>query len=120
MIATMTDYEAFLEETGLTQAQMDAAVVEVVPLPILYSKRVRLGASSIAGFGMFADRPFAEGEIIGPMKLSGKWTTLGRYLNHEQSPNCEVRENNFHALKPLFRGEELTANYRQIREILTN
>lgn len=121
MNATMTDFEAFVDEVGLTQADLDAVKVEVAPLPAIYSRRVKLKESDIHGLGVFADHPFREGEIVGPMKLSGKWTTLGRYMNHEQNSNCEVRaDGNFHVLKDVYRNEELTANYRQIKTTLTN
>jgi hypothetical protein len=47
--------------------------------------------SEIHGFGLFAGRPFADGDVIAPSRTGEKRTPLGRYTNHGATPNAEMR-----------------------------
>lgn len=88
------------------------------------SWKFRIGQSSIQGDGVFCTGPVEAGESIGPAKLDGMRTPLGRFTNHSASPNCYMRfapngDVDLVALRHLhgnlggLPGEEATIDYRQ-------
>lgn len=51
---------------------------------------VYVSDSPIHGKGVFASVPFKKGEIIGPARISGLRTAIGRFSNHSGTPNSEM------------------------------
>lgn len=118
------DYQAFLREHGLTEASMQEALRGVMLKPTPFDHRTFLAASKIrgAGFGMFANGPMEAGEWIAPILVRGMWTRCGRYTNHSNTPNTvAIREEDGVALQARRKiefGEEITANYRQVKSVM--
>ena len=86
---------------------------------------VQVSDSGIEGQGLFATAPIDFGEIIGPARISGKRTIVGRYTNHAKEPNARaVRwpsgDISFQAIKAIsgnkggHLGDEITVDYRQV------
>jgi hypothetical protein len=118
MRCPLHDYQEFLKENGLTNAQMDAAnlaaKVDETPCEKLF-----VAKSGIAGQGAFAAKDIDTNQIISQLKTGDKWTLAGRYVNHSPEPNTAVTiDNELLALKPISKGEELTANYRQVKRAM--
>lgn len=113
------DYLRVLVEVGW-DAEMVAAVVHNTadqrPMPSGY-EYLRLAPSAIEGLGLFTERAFEAGEVIGPARIAGKRTWLGRFANHSPWPNTEFRrlgdDLESIALVPIPAGAEILNNYRQ-------
>jgi hypothetical protein len=107
------DFVAFLAEEGLTMVDIEAAKA---------AEKFSLKPSPIEGLGAFANHNFADNEIIDVMLFNGTFTTLGRYMNHSPFPNTRpVAVSNgsvFQAATAIRAGEELTVDYRSVRELL--
>lgn len=80
--------------------------------------------SKIEGKGVFATGPISAGEPIGPARIAGLRTPLGRYTNHAKNPNammilldnddiCMVATREISGCKGGDLGEEITIDYRQ-------
>lgn len=122
-ITPQEDYQRFLSETGLTEQRVQELMADepVVPLPPEVT-RIKKGASPIADEGMIATEDMAAGDLIAPARLSGVKTEAGRYINHSNNPNAEVRAKNngdleVYALHPIGANEEVLVNYRQVGEV---
>lgn len=93
-----------------------------VPMPDGFA-RVTIRPSPIEGLGIFLSYPAEPGELIGPARLNGMRTPLGRYTNHSRTPNAIfVKQDGdiyLYALKRIAgcsggdQGEEVTIDYRQ-------
>lgn len=81
-----------------------------------------LKPSLIAGMGAFANRDFAADELIAAMTVGLVFTTCGRYVNHSPFPNTRsvavIGGTAFQATTRIAAGEELTVDYRNVRELL--
>lgn len=119
------DYEAFLQETGLTEefirgeSDTDYDMAEMPP-----GHNVTVRESYIEGKGIFLTYPMKAGALIGPASIAGHRTMLGRYTNHSKTPNALfIRGSNgdiyLVAKRPISgckggsQGEEVTVDYRQ-------
>lgn len=118
MTADHSDYAAFLAESGFSESfvravsddmsdHIDAA--GVIPACVRPSR--------IQGVGVFATEPLDEGELIGPTRVRGRRTFLGRRMNHSAAPNCVVcpvgRDLVVVTSARVLRGDEMTVDYRQ-------
>lgn len=85
---------------------------------------ITIRASAIEGLGVFLSYPVEAGALIGPARINGMRTPLGRYTNHSSNPNAQfVRSDNGHIYLVALRriagceggsmGEEVTVDYRQ-------
>ena len=82
-----------------------------------------IGDSAIEGKGVLATADIPAGGVVGPMRLDGQRTPLGRYTNHAAVPNAEVRSvegdlwlvarANIHGCRGGQPGEEITVDYEQ-------
>lgn len=125
-------YAAFLEQHKLTREEVRRwAEIEEdrVPMPP-GSRKFRIGPSAIEGHGVLATATISEAEVIGPARISGKRTPLGRYTNHAANPNsmmCLRKEGEpaewelvLVAMRAIRGaqggqpGEEITVNYTQV------
>lgn len=68
--------------------------------------------SPIEGKGVFSQRPYVSGEVVGSYIIDGNKTQLGRYINHSNYPNVGYSEGKMIAIRAIETGHELTADYR--------
>jgi hypothetical protein len=78
--------------------------------------------SKIEGKGLFADKEFNEGDIIGIAHINDVATSMiGRFHNHSDNPNAHSisigNKRYLAALRPLMKGEEITVDYRRQPEL---
>ena len=120
------DYVALLTVLGVDEVQVQFEVQNVedqIPMPTGYEACV-VRHSAIHGKGLFVTAPIGENCIIAPARINGKRTPAGRYTNHSNTPNAEVRvgvDGSFYlvALCDLrgcmggSMGDEVTIDYRQ-------
>lgn len=113
-------YGALLEDMGMTEGQVQEQVQsqdDQTGMPAPYSERLALKPSPIHGLGIYALESFNKGAHIGPARIDGKRTPLGRYVNHSSNPNAQmtVLDNGDVAVvasRPIYKGEEVTTDYR--------
>ena len=110
-------YNDFLEYIGVTEEQMLRArsVVEFTEVPSTYYE-VRPWA--IEGLGVFATTAFCGN--IGKFCDGNEWFTLGRYINHSDTPNCYVehRGPSIAVIADVQKGQELTLNYFAVKDYM--
>jgi hypothetical protein len=121
------DFELLLKQSGFTADQVRAQSEnssDQISMPVGYAPKITVRESYIEGKGIFLSAPANEGEVIGPARLAGMRTPLGRYTNHAKQPNAkfEPMDNGDIYLVALRRisgciageqGEEVTVDYRQ-------
>ena len=87
-----------------------------------------IGSSAIAGQGIFAGKPYEEGDIVGVAMNSGDkddfgakiWnlTPLARYCNHQEKSNTTCKKSgtsySLIATKAIDQDEEITCSYVQV------
>jgi hypothetical protein len=117
-------YEAMLDEIGVTEEVVRRQTEDEedqIPMPH-GSYKFCVNSSPIQGKGLFASATIRAGEVIGPARLDGKRTPIGRYCNHSDTPNAEMQafgqDLYLVAMKDLQGcrggelGEEITTDYR--------
>lgn len=78
----------------------------------------RVDKSVIDGLGIFSNKNFKKGDIIGYARLGNNRTLAGRYTNHSDINNANFyREDNSEDVKlicekDIFINEEILINYR--------
>lgn len=118
-----TDFHLMLQEYGFdaeTVREQSENTSDRVDID-LGKIGVTLSGSPIEGQGVFPTRAFKEGDFIGPARMNGFRTQLGRYTNHSCSPNAEMvgldnGDINLVALKDIG-SEEITTDYRHTLEL---
>jgi hypothetical protein len=86
-----TDFRDVIHSFGMDEEFVDSisrAEEDQIPFPEGSAPKVALHPSPIHGTGMFASFPINAFEVIGPARLNGKRTPLGRYTNHSSNPNA--------------------------------
>ena len=123
--ADQDDHAALAASMGITDEMMAAMVnytQDLMPMPVEFNL-LRMRPSSIHGQGMFATADIGESETICPMRLNGLRTPAGRYLNHSVAANAEAfaigSDIWCRSTRPIFSGEEITVNYRQVLSVNT-
>lgn len=124
-IIDISDYIKFLSEIGLTDSDVKKVAYnekDMTDLPY-GDYKFKVGASRIEGKGILATCEIKENEIIGPARIGGLRTVLGRYTNHSHSPNAEfIRQGsnislaatkNINGCRGGMDGEEITVDYRK-------
>ena len=53
--------------------------------------KIQISESNISGRGVFASAEIEENETIGPARIDGKRTPIGRYCNHSMTPNAKMK-----------------------------
>ena len=123
------DYALLLKERNMTEDQAQAIVtnpIDLIPLP-LGQYKFTFSDSPIHGKGVFAVANIAKGEVIGPARIEGNRTPIGRYTNHSPNPNAFpmlvengtivlVANTNIHGSSGGVKGDEITVNYRDSSE----
>ncbi len=120
-----SDYELFLKECGLTAEQVERARRDVPYTAFDWRSELvglYLGDSLIEGTGVYTEQPLPHGISLGAAYLESTWTALGRFMNHSPDPNTRpvAFEGGllFVTIKDIGPDEELTCNYRDVKEII--
>ena len=98
--------------------------LDQIPMPF-GDYKFTVGPSDIEGKGVLAVGNIKELEIIGPARIDGKRTPLGRFTNHAKTPNAKmvlknngdidlIATSNISGSKGGQTGEEITVDYRQV------
>jgi len=120
------DFASMLQESGFSAElvrQQSENTADQTSMP-LGSWKIKLGDSPIQGTGVFLTADAIPFEILGPARVQGMRTPLGRYTNHSRNPNAKMvlRPNGDVDLVALREirgcrggedGEEVTIDYRQ-------
>lgn len=119
MSTIQDDYKLFLTEIGLTQEQVDESLRATVVSDVRCDK-VHVTKSAIAGQGVFAVHLIESGEQVGALKRGRQCFELWRFTNHSPTPNAAVVKFREYlilvALRDIAIGDEITANYRQVKD----
>lgn len=118
-----TDFQAFLDEIGVSQQQMDAAALAMLtPVDVASDPGHRVRPSPIEGLGVFSSGQFKPGSRVCTLRVGDQWTVTGRYINHDPAPNLVALVAGElligAAARNISNGEELTLNYRQVRKAM--
>lgn len=110
----------FLPEVVRQQSEETS---DQIPMP-LGAWAFKIDNSPIEGKGVFLTAGADAGFVVGPARIQGKRTPLGRYTNHSVDPNARMvllpnGDVNLVLLRDVFgcrggtNGEEVTIDYRQ-------
>jgi len=108
---------------SISQAEEDQ-----IAFPQGSALKVALHPSPIHGTGVFASFPIGAFEVIGPARVNGKRTPLGRYTNHSAHPNAFFVKNDNGDIYAMAskdikgchggdNGEEITVDYYQALKV---
>lgn len=115
-----SSFEQVLAELGVSAKAMDDAEASVAFLLLEPDADIQIASSAIEGLGVFAKTNFQPGVVIGPARINSTWTAAGRFMNHFDTPNVAARragtDLNFIALQAIQPGDELTVDYRQVKQ----
>lgn len=112
------DFDAFLLEIGVTPEQMAAAKAGMpTPAKSEESEPFTMKTSPIEGVGCFATQDISG--RIGKLWQGGEWYVAGRYINHSPDPNAvaTMEGGAMFAYGNVTSGDEITLNYRQVRQL---
>jgi len=120
------DFHKLLDEYGIsaqTVREQSENVVDQTQMPY-GAWQFKTNHSPIQGTGVFLTADAPAGSVVGPARLAGLRTPLGRYTNHSPMPNARmdllpngdiqlVLVRDVHGCKGGENGEEVTIDYRQ-------
>lgn len=120
------DFYAVLEEYGFDQQtvkKQSEDTSDQIQMP-MGAWQFKTGASPIHGTGIFMTSNASAGYVVGPARIGGMRTPLGRYTNHSPNPNAFMRflpggDVELVLLRDVVGcqgghdGEEVTIDYRQ-------
>jgi hypothetical protein len=126
-----SDFKEVIAAFGMDEEFVDSvsrSEEDQIAFPEGSAPKVTLRPSPIHGTGVFASFPISAFEVIGPARLDGKRTPLGRYTNHSANPNAFfVKNDNGDIYAMAFKdirgcsggdnGEEVTVDYMQALKI---
>jgi len=121
------DFRRTVEELGFSEEEVSIVSQDEsdqVDFPQESGSKVSLRKSPIHGIGVFANFPINQFEVIGPARLQGKRTPIGRFTNHSANPNSFFVSNDFGDIYLMSlrgingcaggdSGEEITVDYQQ-------
>ena len=122
------DYDAVIEASPFTHDEVKAQVEnqeDRVEMPVEWASVITLRNSNIQGKGMFLTWPVEKDAVLGPARLDGMRTPLGRYVNHSKTPNAYpqvvdngdvylVANRDISGCQGGSNGEEITVDYRDM------
>ena len=103
-------YAEVLEQCGMTEGEVQAQVQnseDHIAIPDGYRGIVQVAASDLHGLGVMAGVAFEIGDVIGPSRVGGSRTPLGRYTNHSAYPNA--------VMQPVYNGDVALVTCRSIQ-----
>jgi hypothetical protein len=116
----MNDFNQAIAEYGFTPDIVKSISENTSDLVVMPSGLYKfiVGNSKIEGHGILCVADIREGEIIGPARINGKRTDLGRFTNHDKFPNAKMDMVNSDLINlvsigNISEGEEITIDYRQ-------
>lgn len=128
--ADRIDYNQVIKESPFTHEQVKIQVeneFDQIKMPEPWNAVTTIRDSNIQGKGMFSTWPALGGECIGPARMDGKRTPLGRYTNHSVNPNAYpvidgddiylYALNQIDGCKGGSYGEEITVDYREMLKL---
>jgi hypothetical protein len=116
--AARQDFKDMLAESGFmadqtrreTEIEIDREDIDLDEIGL------SVRTSPIEGVGIFATNKINKDGLIGPARMNGMRTQLGRYMNHSHAPNAVMRQayDDLYvvALSDIIPGEEITIDYR--------
>jgi SET domain-containing protein len=121
------DYYEVLKEFNFTEEvvrKQTENLEDQIPMPY-GNYGFMLTNSNIEGKGVFATKNFIAEEEIGPARISGMRTPLGRFTNHSKNPNAKmvlkdngdiylVAVSDINGCQGGQLGKEITVDYRQV------
>lgn len=121
------DFDALIREAGFTARtvrEQSENTADQVPMPVGWSTVITIRDSQIEGRGVFITNPVRQGATIGPARIGGFRTPLGRFTNHSKDPNAKFVKTAFNDIYLVATrdiagcrggdsGEEVTVDYRQ-------
>jgi hypothetical protein len=124
------DYKKVLKEYGFdekTVREQTENLEDQIEMPY-GNYGFQIANSKIEGKGVFATQVFNPDDVIGPSRIKGLRTPLGRYTNHSKTPNAKMmlKDNgNIELVATSFiqgckggqLGEEITVDYRQVLKL---
>lgn len=124
--ASREDFHKLLDEYGIsptTVREQSENTTDQTEMP-MGTWQFKTGQSSIQGVGVFLTADAPVGCVVGPARLNGLRTPLGRYTNHSVNPNAlmELLPNgdiqlvlarDVQGCRGGEDGEEVTIDYRQ-------
>ena len=133
MSEDVADYYKTLEEYGFDHETVLQQVLneeDQIQMPF-GSWKFTVAPSRIEGYGVFATSNLEKDTVVGPARIEGKRTPLGRYTNHSKTPNAKMvlKENgdiDLVMLNPVSGcmggqlGSEITVDYRQVLNLSLN
>ena len=118
--ADRADFTVLIAQAGFTAEQVRAQSeneADQMPMPPQFWGRIVIADSDIEGRGVFMTESVETNAFIGPGRIEGKRTPLGRFTNHSRDPNARFVMNgddiDLRAVRHIARGEEVTVSYRQ-------
>ncbi len=127
------DFLELIKENGFTEElvrEQSENEEDQIPMPKEYAQVITVRDSSIEGKGIFANWGLPDEMIVGPARINGMRTPLGRYTNHSKSPNAKfvkvkddiylVTTKEIHGCKGGGNGDEITVDYRQALSLSLN
>lgn len=125
------DYLKVIEASPFTHDEVKIQVeneFDQIPTPNDWASMIAVKNSNIQGKGVFNTWPCEEDTILGPCRLDGKRTPLGRYTNHSMTPNASplmhengdvylVSTRSIRGCEGGSKGEEITVNYREMLKL---
>jgi hypothetical protein len=125
-----SDYKKLLADFGFTEKearQQSEDEADQIPMPF-GDYKILISDSCIEGKGVFASADIETGEVIGPARIEGKRTPIGRYVNHSIQPNAKMINSNgdiyliavseIHGCKGGLPGDEITTDYRNSLKLI--
>jgi hypothetical protein len=121
------DFKKTIEELGFSEEEVSIVSKEEsdqIDFPQESGSKISLRKSPIHGTGVFSNFSISEFEVIGPARIAGKRTPIGRYVNHSANPNSFFVNNDcgdiyLMSIKKIKGcsggdcGEEITVDYSQ-------
>lgn len=125
--ADREDFAKLIRDVGFTPElvrQQSENPDDQIPMPDGWSAVITIRDSEIEGKGVFITASIRQGDTIGPARLNGFRTPLGRYTNHSKNPNARFVKNvvgdiyliairDIAGCKGGDSGEEVTVDYRE-------
>lgn len=116
-------YESFIADMGMSEDDVQDQVQNIEDFESVKSEGYYLAPSPIHGIGFFSGKKFEAGGEILIARNGDKRTEAGRFVNHSETPNAEMRylgqDIYLFALKEINSGEEITTSYRATVEKLS-
>jgi len=114
-------YSKMCDDIGMFEQDIrSASLIESDLIDQPHLDPVEIKNSDIEGMGVFATRNIYAGGTIAVARIGDKRTSAGRYVNHSDNPNSAGTIDNgvgyFVAIRDIGKGDEITADYREIRK----